>query len=43
MMTSDSKMSQSLEQERIALLKQLLEERFGVPTRESAESIEFSK
>ena len=43
MMTSDSKMTQKIEEERIALLKQLLEERFGIPTRESAESIESNK
>jgi len=42
-MTSDSKMTQKIEQERIALLKELLEERFGVATRESTESIESSK
>jgi len=42
-MTSDSKMSQQIEKERIALLKELLEERFGVKTRDSAESIESSK
>lgn len=43
MMTSDSKITQKIEEERIALLKQLLEERFGIPTRESAESIESNK
>jgi hypothetical protein len=42
-MTLDSKMSQKIEQERIALLKELLEERFGVKTRENAESAESSK
>ena len=40
MMTSDSKMTQKIEEERIALLKELLEERFGVTTRKSAESTE---
>ena len=43
MMTSDSKITQKIEQERLALLEQLLKERFGVATRESVESIESSK
>ncbi len=43
MMTLDSKMSQKIEEERIALLKELLEERYGIPTRESDESAESSK
>jgi hypothetical protein len=42
-MTSDSKMTQKIEQERLALLKELLEERFGIPTRDSAESTKSSK
>ncbi len=42
-MTSDSKMTQKIEQERLALLKELLEERFGIPTREGAESATSSK
>jgi len=42
-MTSDSKMTQKIEQERLALLKELLEERFGVTTRKGAESAESNK
>jgi hypothetical protein len=42
-MTSDLKITQKIEQERLALLKELLEERFGVATRESAESIQSNK
>lgn len=42
-MTSDSKMTQKIEQERLALLEQLLKERFGDTTREGAASIELNK
>ena len=42
-MTSDSKMTQKIEQERLALLKELLKERFGDTTREGAASIELNK
>ena len=42
-MTLDSKMTQKIEQERLALLKELLEERFGDTTREGATSIELNK
>ena len=42
-MTSDLKTTQKIEQERLALLEQLLKERFGVATRESAESIQSNK
>jgi hypothetical protein len=41
MMTSDSKTiltNQKIEEERQALLKKLLEERFGIPTRENSQS-----
>ena len=40
-MTSDSKTiltNQKIEEERQALLKKLLEERFGIPTRENSQS-----
>jgi len=46
MMTSDSKTiltNKKIEQERKSLLKKLLEERYGIPTRESAESAESNK
>ncbi len=42
-MTSDSKMTQKIEQERLALLKELLEERFGDTTREGATFTELNK
>jgi hypothetical protein len=42
-MTSDLKTIQKIEQERLALLEQLLKERFGVATREGATSIELNK
>jgi hypothetical protein len=43
MMTSDLKITQKIEQERLALLEQLLKERFGETTREGAASIELNK